>query len=253
MELYSTEDPEEVLGRRTDQYPEELLGLPLAMYTRKTEEPEEMDPGGIVGSSPGTLDVSLVVLPELELALEQEQDILGPEELSGVPPEEQPAVEPAKDTEGTGAAPVPELGPQSAAATFQPPGFAGSSTEVRVAIPYHAILTSALLLAVALPSELGSLLAATSLQLSRSEGSAATCSSVEVKPHALAWSRLEILDLLGLWGEEAVQAQLRTSIDIYNQSALEIQENGYDRDPQQCCVKVKELWQAYQKAREANS
>lgn len=65
MELYSTEDPEEVLGRRTDQYPEELLGLPLAMYTRKTEEPEEMDPGGIVGSSPGTLDVSLVVLPEL--------------------------------------------------------------------------------------------------------------------------------------------------------------------------------------------
>ncbi|XP_074873367.1 uncharacterized protein LOC142024919 [Carettochelys insculpta] len=73
---------------------------------------------------------------------------------------------------------------------------------------------------------------------------------------APAWSTPEVVDLLGLWGQEGVQAQLRNSrrnFDIYSQIARGMEEKGYDRDPQQCRVKIKELRQAYQKAKEANS
>ncbi|EMP24509.1 hypothetical protein UY3_18434 [Chelonia mydas] len=55
-----------------------------------------------------------------------------------------------------------------------------------------------------------------------------------------------ILDLLGLWEEDAVQAQPRTScrnVDIYKQ---------FVRNQQQFHMKAKEQWQASQKAREAN-
>ncbi|EMP37446.1 hypothetical protein UY3_05355 [Chelonia mydas] len=55
---------------------------------------------------------------------------------------------------------------------------------------------------------------------------------------------------------EAVQVQLQTSrrnFDIYEQIAQEMQDKEYDRDQQRCCVKAKELRQAYQKAREANN
>ncbi|XP_067425841.1 zinc finger and SCAN domain-containing protein 29-like isoform X2 [Emydura macquarii macquarii] len=68
---------------------------------------------------------------------------------------------------------------------------------------------------------------------------------------APAWSTQEVMDLLGLWGEEDVQAQLRTSrrnFDIYSRIARGMEEKGYDRDTQQCRVKIKELRQAYQKA-----
>ncbi|EMP25602.1 Butyrophilin subfamily 2 member A1 [Chelonia mydas] len=73
---------------------------------------------------------------------------------------------------------------------------------------------------------------------------------------APAWSTPEVVDLLGLWGQDDVQAQLRNSrrnFDIYSQIARGMEEKGYDRDPQQCRLKIKELRQAYQKAKEANS
>ncbi|XP_074927750.1 uncharacterized protein LOC116825581 isoform X2 [Chelonoidis abingdonii] len=73
---------------------------------------------------------------------------------------------------------------------------------------------------------------------------------------APAWSTPEVVDLLGLWGQGDVQAQLRNSrrnFDVYSQIARGMEEKGYDRDPQQCRVKIKELRQAYQKAKEANS
>ncbi|XP_075769848.1 uncharacterized protein LOC142823165 [Pelodiscus sinensis] len=73
---------------------------------------------------------------------------------------------------------------------------------------------------------------------------------------APAWSTPEVVDLLSLWGQEGVQAQLRNSrrnFDIYSQIARGMEEKGYDRDPQQCRVKIKELRQAYQKAKEANA
>ncbi|EMP28916.1 Putative ATP-dependent RNA helicase DDX60 [Chelonia mydas] len=59
-----------------------------------------------------------------------------------------------------------------------------SRAEVRMVIPYPAILTSVLLLAVALPSELGSQPAAATLQLPSTEGSAAASSSAEMSGRA---------------------------------------------------------------------
>lgn len=74
--------------------------------------------------------------------------------------------------------------------------------------------------------------------------------------HAPAWSTLEAVDLLGLWGKEAIQEQLRSNhrnMDIYEKFSLGMMKKGYQRDPQPCHVKVKDLRQAYQKAKEANS
>ncbi|EMP36142.1 hypothetical protein UY3_06664 [Chelonia mydas] len=66
-----------------------------------------------------------------------------------------------------------------------------------------------------------------------------------------AWNTLELLDLLGLWGEEAVQWQLcscHRNFDIWGR----LLEACRRRDTQQCCAKIKELRQAGQKARKAN-
>ncbi|EMP41444.1 UPF0472 protein C16orf72 [Chelonia mydas] len=73
--------------------------------------------------------------------------------------------------------------------------------------------------------------------------------------HSPVWSTPEQLDLLSLWGEKAVQLQLRSSRrnhDIYGLIASGMQEKGLERDTQQCRAKIKELRQAHQKAREAN-
>ncbi|EMP23936.1 hypothetical protein UY3_19003 [Chelonia mydas] len=66
------------------------------------------------------------------------------------------------------------------------------------------------------------------------------------------WSTLELLDL---WGEEAVQSQLRYShrnFDTDEQIACGTDEKGHERDMQQFHAKIKELRQAYQKAKEAD-
>ncbi|XP_067412150.1 zinc finger and SCAN domain-containing protein 29-like [Emydura macquarii macquarii] len=73
---------------------------------------------------------------------------------------------------------------------------------------------------------------------------------------APAWNRPEVLDLIGQWGEESVLAQLRASkrnLDIYGKISQGMLEKGHTRDAQQCRVKIKELRQSYQKARDANS
>ncbi|EMP41635.1 Zinc finger and SCAN domain-containing protein 29 [Chelonia mydas] len=70
-----------------------------------------------------------------------------------------------------------------------------------------------------------------------------------------AWSNAELLDLLSIWGEEAVQSQLRSShrnFDTYGQISRCMTERGYDQDTLKCRVKVKQLRNAYHKAREAN-
>ncbi|EMP39066.1 Zinc finger and SCAN domain-containing protein 29 [Chelonia mydas] len=70
-----------------------------------------------------------------------------------------------------------------------------------------------------------------------------------------AWSNAELLDLIGIWGEEAVQSQLRSSrrnYDTYGQISRRMTERGHDRDTLQCRVKMKELRNAYHKVREAN-
>ncbi|EMP34502.1 hypothetical protein UY3_08331 [Chelonia mydas] len=70
-----------------------------------------------------------------------------------------------------------------------------------------------------------------------------------------AWSNAELLDPIGIWGEEAVQSQLRSScrnFDSYGQISRCMIEKGHDWDTLQCRVKVKELWNTYHRAREAN-
>ncbi|XP_053875412.1 uncharacterized protein LOC128832239 [Malaclemys terrapin pileata] len=77
-------------------------------------------------------------------------------------------------------------------------------------------------------------------------------------PHsrrAPVWSNGELLDLSSVWGEEAVQSQLRCSrmnYDTFGQISRDMLERGHDQDAVQCRVKVKELRNAYHKACEAN-
>ncbi|XP_050791474.1 calcyphosin-2 isoform X2 [Gopherus flavomarginatus] len=72
---------------------------------------------------------------------------------------------------------------------------------------------------------------------------------------ANAWTTAELLDLIRIWGEEAVQSQLRLSRrnwGIYGQISQALCEKSYDWDTLQCRAKIKELRQAYYKVRGAN-
>ncbi|EMP32257.1 hypothetical protein UY3_10588 [Chelonia mydas] len=72
--------------------------------------------------------------------------------------------------------------------------------------------------------------------------------------HSPTWSTPELLDLLALWEEEAVQSQLCTSrrnFDTYGEISCGMLEKSYEQDTHQCQVKIKELRQVYQKARES--
>uniref|UniRef100_A0A8C8S9K6 Myb/SANT-like DNA-binding domain-containing protein n=1 Tax=Pelusios castaneus TaxID=367368 RepID=A0A8C8S9K6_9SAUR len=69
------------------------------------------------------------------------------------------------------------------------------------------------------------------------------------------WSTAEVLDLISILGESAVQAQLRSSrrnFDTYGIISRAMSERGYDRDTVQCRSKVKELRITYHRAKEAN-
>ncbi|KAM7169006.1 uncharacterized protein RBU57_006715 [Macrochelys suwanniensis] len=73
---------------------------------------------------------------------------------------------------------------------------------------------------------------------------------------APVWHNTELLDLIAVWGEEAVQSQLRSSrrnFDTFGQISRAMIERGHDRDAMQCRIKVKELRSAYRKACEGNS
>ncbi|EMP30892.1 Zinc finger and SCAN domain-containing protein 29 [Chelonia mydas] len=73
---------------------------------------------------------------------------------------------------------------------------------------------------------------------------------------APVWHSGEVLDLISVWGEEAVQSQLRSSrrnYDTFGQISRDIMERGHDRDALQCRSKVKELRNAYHKVHDANS
>ncbi|EMP36701.1 Zinc finger and SCAN domain-containing protein 20 [Chelonia mydas] len=64
----------------------------------------------------------------------------------------------------------------------------------------------------------------------------------------------ELLNRISVWGEEAVQSQLRSSrrnYDTFKQISRGMRERGHDRDALQCRIKVKELRSAYCKAHEA--
>nr|XP_048711608.1 uncharacterized protein LOC125639114 [Caretta caretta] len=79
--------------------------------------------------------------------------------------------------------------------------------------------------------------------------------SPQNRKRAPAWTKRETLDLIAEWGEESVQAKLRSkrrNANIYAKITKGMVERGYNRDTQPCRMKVKELRQAYQKTKEAN-
>ncbi|CAM5092110.1 unnamed protein product [Eretmochelys imbricata] len=72
---------------------------------------------------------------------------------------------------------------------------------------------------------------------------------------APAWTEREVLDLIAVWGEESMQAELcskRRNANIFAKISKGMIDRGYNRDTQQCRVKVKELRQTYQNTKDAN-
>ncbi|EMP37978.1 hypothetical protein UY3_04736 [Chelonia mydas] len=70
-----------------------------------------------------------------------------------------------------------------------------------------------------------------------------------------AWSNAELLDFVGIWGEEALQSHLCSSCrnyDTYRQIFRCMIERGHDWDTLQRRVRVKELQNIYHKVQEAN-
>ncbi|XP_048710328.2 uncharacterized protein LOC125638501 [Caretta caretta] len=75
------------------------------------------------------------------------------------------------------------------------------------------------------------------------------------RKRAPAWTEQEVWDLITVWGEESMLSELRSSFrnaKTFVKISQGMKDRGHNRDPKQCCVKLKELRQAYQKTREAN-
>ncbi|XP_074818073.1 uncharacterized protein LOC141992631 [Natator depressus] len=75
------------------------------------------------------------------------------------------------------------------------------------------------------------------------------------RKRAPAWTKREVRDLIAVWGEESMLSEFRSS--FRNTKTLVkisqgMKDRGHNRDPKQCCMKLKELRQAYQKTKEAN-
>ncbi|XP_074808828.1 uncharacterized protein LOC141987414 [Natator depressus] len=73
---------------------------------------------------------------------------------------------------------------------------------------------------------------------------------------APAWTEREVQDLITLWGDESMLAELcskKRNAKTFEKISNGMKDRGYNRNQQQCRVKIKELRQAYQKTREANS
>ncbi|KAM7144551.1 zinc finger and SCAN domain-containing protein 29-like [Macrochelys suwanniensis] len=73
---------------------------------------------------------------------------------------------------------------------------------------------------------------------------------------APAWTERGVRDLIAVWGDESVLEELRAkrrNANTYAKVSKGMQDRGYNRDAQQCRVKIKELRQAYQRTRDANS
>ncbi|XP_065413983.1 SRRM2 protein homolog rsr-2-like [Chrysemys picta bellii] len=75
------------------------------------------------------------------------------------------------------------------------------------------------------------------------------------RKRAPAWTVREVLDLIAIWGEDSVLAELRSkrrNAKTFEKISKGMMERGHNRDSDQCRLKVKELRQAYQKTKEAN-
>ncbi|EMP35869.1 Zinc finger and SCAN domain-containing protein 29 [Chelonia mydas] len=75
------------------------------------------------------------------------------------------------------------------------------------------------------------------------------------RKRAPAWTKWEVRDLIAVLGEESMLSELRSSFQnakTFVKISHGMKDRSHNRDPKQCCVKLKELRQAYQKTREAN-
>ncbi|XP_074919552.1 uncharacterized protein LOC142046496 [Chelonoidis abingdonii] len=79
--------------------------------------------------------------------------------------------------------------------------------------------------------------------------------SPDNRRRAPAWTTQEVLDLIAIWGEDSVLTALRSkrrNEKVFERISKSMADKGHSRDSLQCRVKLKELRQGYQKAREAN-
>ena len=70
---------------------------------------------------------------------------------------------------------------------------------------------------------------------------------------AVTWSRDEILKLIEIWGDSAIQAQLegcKCNQDVYNKIAADLREAGFERTGKQCRDKIKKLKGEYRKVKD---
>ncbi|KAH1165124.1 hypothetical protein KIL84_022683 [Mauremys mutica] len=89
------------------------------------------------------------------------------------------------------------------------------------------------------------------MQSSPAEGSMQSQS----RKRAPAWTDREVLDLIAVWGDESVLSELRSkkqNAKTYEKVSKALALRGYSRDATQCCVKIKDLRQGYQKIKTAN-
>ncbi|EMP25652.1 hypothetical protein UY3_17241 [Chelonia mydas] len=89
------------------------------------------------------------------------------------------------------------------------------------------------------------------------QSSSAEVTMMESQNHkrAPAWTEREVRDLIAIWGEESVLSELCSSFrnaKTFVKISQGMKDRGHNTDPKQCCVKLQELSQAYQKTREAN-
>ncbi|XP_065427535.1 myb/SANT-like DNA-binding domain-containing protein 2 [Chrysemys picta bellii] len=89
----------------------------------------------------------------------------------------------------------------------------------------------------------------------QSSSAQVTVMESQVRKRAPSWTEREVRDLLAIWGDESVLAELRSSKrngKILEKVSKAMKDTDNNRDAQQCRMKIKELRQAYHKAREAN-
>ena len=71
----------------------------------------------------------------------------------------------------------------------------------------------------------------------------------------VSWSDDEVKALLAIWGEDKVQEELDGAVRnkvVYVGIAKKMQELGYERDWQQCKVKIKNLKSTYREIKDHN-
>ena len=71
-----------------------------------------------------------------------------------------------------------------------------------------------------------------------------------------AWSDAEVKALIGVWAEGDIQKEFDGTVrnkEIYKKLATDLQEQGYDRDWEQCKSKIKNLKTEYRTAKDNNN